>query len=406
MRRALLLIIALLAAGCGGEEPAPGFTPLATPDGPRSGQPRLASDGDRLLLSWVERNDTTAALRFAWWDGNAWTEPRTAASGAGWFVNWADTPGVVPAGDGRLAAFYLERTGPQPYAYGIRIVQSSDDGATWGPPAIPHAPDIQSEFGFVSVATDPAGDPQFFWLDGEHALGGHHGGEGAMALRTARLAADGRVHDAALLDDRVCDCCPTSAARTASGVAVAYRDRSADEIRDVAVARSDEGGWRQPGIPHADGWRIEGCPVNGPALVTDGARLALAWFSAAPGPRVQAAFSDDGETWESPVRIDDGAAVGRVDAAMLPDGDLLVSWIEAVEEGAELRVRRVASGGEVAEAVVAATITGDRATGMPRLAVVGGHVYAAWVEPGDPSRLRMARAPLDAVPRQPGPAGG
>jgi hypothetical protein len=50
------------------------------------------------------------------------------------------------------------------------------------------------------------------------------------------------------------------------------------EVRDIAVARYESGRWSEPVYPGAEGWRIEGCPVNGPALAADRDRVALAWF--------------------------------------------------------------------------------------------------------------------------------
>src|SRR5436190_15423749 len=64
--------------------------PLATP--PRSGMPQITVNGDRAILSWLEVASTGATLRFAERTDKGWTEPRTAASGTGWFVNAADVP--------------------------------------------------------------------------------------------------------------------------------------------------------------------------------------------------------------------------------------------------------------------------------------------------------------------------
>ena len=52
---------------------------------------------------------------------------------------------------------------------------------------------------------------------------------------------------------------------TADGPLVAFRDRSNQEIRDIHVARVEQGKWTEAVPVHADNWRIEACPVNGPA---------------------------------------------------------------------------------------------------------------------------------------------
>ncbi|HEV8393259.1 MAG TPA: hypothetical protein VGQ37_03250, partial [Vicinamibacterales bacterium] len=59
-------------------------------------QPQLSASGNRVVLSWVERHGETATLRFSDRTDTGWTEPGTVASGANWFVNWADVPSVIP----------------------------------------------------------------------------------------------------------------------------------------------------------------------------------------------------------------------------------------------------------------------------------------------------------------------
>ena len=71
---------------------------LPTPAASGSRSPQLATGDGRLVMSWVEpaADSTTMALRYAMFDGAAWSAPRTAAEGPDWFVNAADMPGVTP----------------------------------------------------------------------------------------------------------------------------------------------------------------------------------------------------------------------------------------------------------------------------------------------------------------------
>jgi hypothetical protein len=378
------------------------FEPVAGPAASPSGQPRLVGTDGGLLMSWVETADTVAELRYARWSGKRWSRPQVAATGTDWFVNWADTPGITPISDGRLLAFYLQRTGPQPYAYGIRVITSDGEGR-WSDPIIPHQDGLPVEYGFVSVVPQIDGSARIFWLDGTAMYtpggdsGGHGGHGGPMALRTAVVAADGVVRDTSLLDRRTCECCPTAAIATSQGALVAYRGRSEGEVRDIAVVHVTDAGAESPFIPHADGWTIAGCPVNGPALVSVGDFVALSWFTGAEGGKVQAVLSDDGgRTFGAPIRLDDGSPTGRVDAVALDNGDILVSWLEATEEGAQLRLRRI-SGGEARPTVAVAEVVTDRGTGMPKLAAYDGYIWASWVDTGART-VRVARARIDALP--------
>ncbi len=420
MRRALLacaLALPALAscrpggdADAAGGDSAPALSALReipSPAAPGSAEPNLAAGDDgRVYLSWVEpAPDSAHALRFAVLEGGRWSAPRTVASGRDWFVNWADFPSLAVLPGGRLAAHWLQRSGPGRYAYDVRIARSADGGATWSPGVVPHRDGVPAEHGFVSLWPAEGDSLGAVWLDGRKyaaaeahggaAEDGHGGGE-TMLVHTA-LAADGGVGAERPLDARICDCCQTGQATTSAGPLVVYRDRSPDEIRDVYVVRRVGGRWTEPRPVHADGWKIPACPVNGPQVAARGERVAVAWFTGARDTaRVLVAFSRDaGATWGAPVRVDDGDPAGRVDVELLDGGAALVSWIERTGgEAAEVRARRVAAGGERGAAITVAATGGERASGFPRMVRSGGEVVFAWTAPGDPSVVRTARAAL------------
>src|SRR5262249_38152500 len=147
-------------------------------------------------------------------------------------------------------------------------------------------------------------------------------GQDNMSLRAATFDRDGKEVTASLIDDRVCDCCPTAVAISADGSVAAFRDRSRDDVRDIAVARlanGSRGQWSASSPVHADGWKIDACPINGPAISARGRQVAVAWMTATEDQgRAFAAFSSDGgATFGAPVRLDDAASQGRVGVALL-----------------------------------------------------------------------------------------
>lgn len=332
----------------------------------------VAPDG-RVLLSWIDRlDDGRHALRFSVKEGDGWSAPRVIAEGADWFVNWADFPSIIALPDGSLAAHWLVKSAAATYAYDVRIARSTDGGAHWSAPLVPHRDGTPTEHGFVSLFPARDGRLAAAWLDGREG--------GAMTLRYAAVGPDGAMQDEALLDSRVCDCCQTSAAVTAEGPLVVYRDRSSQEVRDIAVVGLREGRWSEPrGLP-ADGWEIQGCPVNGPAIAASGGRVAVAWFTAAKdAPRVRLAFSNDaGASIGTPVRVDDGNPLGRVDVALLDDGSAVVSWVESSPEGSSLRVRRIRANGEPGAAVIVVPAGAKLANGFPQMARSGDTLVFAW----------------------------
>lgn len=394
-----------------GEEPQPpleSITAIDAPAGPNSGEPYLAVDGaGRVHLSWLERNaDSTVALRLAVREDGQWSTPVAVTTRSDLFVNWADFPSVFVAPSGRVVMHWLQKRAGGKYSYDVMTRQSTDGGATWSEPRVLHDDNVAAEHGFVSFFATDSDSVEAVWLDGRATAGGGHDGpempRGAMQLGNTRIGADGGVAATALLDSRICDCCQTSAAMTARGPVVVYRDRSPDEIRDIGVLRLVNGTWTEPALVHADNWHIEGCPVNGPAVVANGDNVAVAWFTGARDTaRVNVAFSHDaGATFGAPTRVDDGNPAGRVDVEFDGAGRALVSWLERVgDDGAEVRIRAVSRDGSRSQAMVVANSAAARSSGFPRMVRSGDEIIFAWTQPGDTARVRMASARLTGQER-------
>jgi hypothetical protein len=416
----LLPATALLFAGClrnavnapaAQATPSPQAAPVVreadSPAGADSREPELFTGTDgRVILSWVEKKGKKShTLRFAVRDPSGWSEARTVAEGDNWFVNWADFPSVVALADGSLAAHWLVKSGSGTYAYDVNVARSRDGGKTWGRAVVPHTDGTQTEHGFVSLLPLADGRLGAVWVDGralQDLKEGHEEEESplpvSMQLRYAAIDGAGKLSDEAVLDERICECCQTSAVMTADGPLAAYRDRSEQEVRDIHFVRGQPDGWSTPRPVHADGWQVKACPVNGPQLAAEGRRVALAWFTGeGDAPRVQVSFSADaGATFGPPVRVDDGEAMGRVDVLLLADGSALVCWMSGGAEGGANKVRRVAPDGTLGPVAVIAKTDVSRSSGFPRMARLGETVLFAWTQFGKPSQVRTAIADVSA----------
>jgi hypothetical protein len=364
-----------------------------------SREPELTATQDgRVILSWVEKiGEKRYALRTATLDETGWSEARTVSEGENWFVNWADFPSVVAVKDEALAAHWLVKSGSSTYAYDVNISQSKDGGKSWSKPIVPHRDNTQTEHGFVSLIPLNDGRLGAVWLDGRNMKNMKESDEHApapesMTLRYAAIDASGKLSDETQLDERVCECCQTSATVTSQGPIAVYRDRSQNEVRDIYIVRQVNGSWTTPQPVFTDNWQINGCPVNGPSVSAEGPRVVVAWFtSAADTPHVKVAFSQDaGATFSQPIQVDDGENVGRVDALLLADGSVLVCWLSGNVEGGQIKVRRVQANGSIGPAAVIAQTDVSRSSGFPRMARFGNQVHFAWTEFGKPSRVRTA----------------
>lgn len=390
------------------------------PAGPGALAPNLVASGpDELLLTWLEPEGTPEGkpaahrLRLSRWQKRAWSEAVTLAQGAALVANWADFPSVAKGADGALVAHWAERSGASPYAYDVVLGRSTDGGKSWKRLGPAHDDKTQTEHGFVSLLKEEGG-VRAFWLDGRETAGaeghaGHDGhGAGAMTLRTARIGRS--VQQGERIDGRVCDCCGTSAAMTAEGPVVVYRNRDENEVRDIFILRRTRKGWSEPRAVHADGWRVPGCPVNGPTVVASGRKVAVAWYTYAEDrPRVRLAFSEDaGARFGPPVEVDGpvGSRVplGRVDVVLEDDGSALVSWLASEREEASLFVRRVTPDGRLGSPLTLAKTRADRQSGFPRMERLGGSLLVAWTEVSTPSHVRVVQLPATEVPQAAAPA--
>lgn len=396
----------LLVAACEGAPPETApmlgvIDTLISPAGPRSGEPNVAVGPDgRVWLSWLEQtSDSIAELRVAAFNGSAWSQPATVIARRDLMVNWADFPSVFATASGRLVAHWLQRNDSGKYSYEVRTAQSADAGLTWSAPKTLHRDRARAEHGFVSFFAAAGDSVGAVWLDGRKFAVKSEKPE--MQLATTTIAPDGSLGAEAFIDERICDCCQTDVALTSRGAIVTYRDRSDAEIRDIYVVRRDGQGWTTPTLVHDDGWKIPGCPVNGPAIAARGDTVAVAWFTAAADTaRVRLAFSyDAGATFGPPLRIDGGLPIGRVDVQLDDSARAVVAWLERTDSAnAALRLRVAAPNGALSPPLTLAATSAARASGFPRMVLQHGtgepHVILAWTIAGDPSTVRVARVRL------------
>lgn len=348
-------------------------------------------------MSWLEPvgNSGTVALRFARFDGR-WSEPRTIAQGSDFFINWADFPSIVEDETGTLIAHWLKKSGTGTYAYDIRYAISRDNGRSWSDSRLLNRDGKKVEHGFVSIVSRRRGGFAASWLDGRQMPEDKEAGD--MTLRYAEIAPDGRLSRESSLDQRTCECCTTAMASTGSGFVIAYRDRSEREIRDINIVTIANGRSSAPRRVYEDGWKIAGCPVNGPQLDARGRNVAVAWFTGAGDrPRVNVAFSSDGGTkFAAPVRVDAGTPMGRVDILMLSDSDALVIWMEGLGNAAQVSARRVSRSGKLGPIVKLADSSSGRSSGFPRAALLGRAAYFAWTEAAAGKRVHVATADVSS----------
>ena len=145
--------------------------------------------------------------------------------------------------------------------------------------------------------------------------------------------------------------------------------------------RQIEQDWTQPRRVYEDNWEIAGCPVNGPKIIADGKKVAIAWYTMAQDTaKVKVIFSTNaGASFSEPVRIDEGKPLGRVDIAFVGE-DMVASWLEQKDKHAEIRLVQLNATGKVGPSRLLTKTSAERSSGFPIMEPYKDKLLVAWTE--------------------------
>jgi hypothetical protein len=213
----------------------------------------------------------------------------------------------------------------------------------------------------------------------------------------ARFDPDGTRHER-LIAPFVCFCCKTATA-TGRGqdVYVAWRHVYPVNLRDIAVARSTDGGltFRAPVRVSEDGWVIDGCPEDGPSIAVDPAGIVhVAWptLVTVGGSTEKAVFysfsADGGQSFAPRIRLDDAAddGVAGHPQIAIADSRVVAVWDERLGDRSRVRLREIAPAPQAGWAPVLGTLRtldDDRAGQYPSVTAAAGAVLVAWTANAD-----------------------
>jgi hypothetical protein len=383
-------------------------------------QPSLAVDRNRsiFILSWQSRlKDGCTALKTAELSITGKLGPaREAARGCNWFVNWADFPSLVVADNGDWITHWLEKTSGSTYAYEIRLVRSRDRGKTWSTPIVVHDDATDTEHGFVAMAPLVNDQVLIAWLDGRQMMSANAGTDhsnhsahkehahAGMSLRSAIIDRDGKISEARLADASVCSCCGNDLVRTKNGGHwLVFRDND-DNLRDFGLQRRTANQWHTPTKLHADGWKVEGCPVNGAALATQNNQVLAVWPTMGTGTQLEvrakllgepksqiapnASDKDSSQVARSALdknaflRLDAGDSVlGRPDLTAFSNGWLVSLLGNSTKAGnTALKLIWLDSKLQLRSELNLRELEAGRNIGMPRIAAIGKIAMLVWTQ--------------------------
>jgi hypothetical protein len=418
------LAIAWAVAGCSADAPLDGSVDAATLAGPGAGNPTVAVDprDGTVFVAWVDGPEGArdVFLSRAGSDGRASEPVRVNEVPGDATLHEAAPPQVAlgPGGEVYVAwesAYPVE--GRRFNASNLRFARSLDGGTTFGATVTVNSDGdgLPSSHTFHNMAVAPDGSIYLSWIDGRardrarlelarasteaaHAGGeAHHGHGGHEAdLPGSELwvavSRDGgsSFREIAVVDRDVCPCCRTGLATGPDGsVYVAWRKIFEGEVRDIAIARSMDGGatFDAPRPVHRDGWVFPGCPHAGPgiAVASDGS-VHVAWYTGRDGAAgtYYAASRDGGRTFGAPQPLLVGEWVPPSLATVAAVGDRV--WVAWDDRRAEPDKRTIhvarAEGGRLVER---STLAGS----VPDLALAAGVRAVAWQQGGGVRLITM-----------------
>ncbi len=380
----VMIVLAAVAAGCARHAtPAADATVTLAVDGRSNSHVSLAANGDRVVATWLGSADAGADVFAATSEdgGVHFGAPVRVNDVAGDAGGNGEQPPRVAIKDRAVTVVWVSK---RQGVSGIRAAQSSDGGRTFSPARTISPDGVTGARGWESAAISDDGVVHAAWLDGRNAApmpAGHHE-HGAMRqdIVHAMWRAGEPVVESPVADN-VCFCCKTGVATRGRDVFVVWRHLFDGGVRDIAIARSTDGG-RTFGAPvrvSADNWKIDACPDDGPSLAieADGA-VRVAWptllqDAATPHMAIFEAVSRDGGATFSPRARVDGAATGASHPRLaVAAGARVIVWDEAAAEGRRVMLR---GAGDAVR-----TLAEGGSASYPAVAPAPGAFVVAWAE--------------------------
>jgi hypothetical protein len=411
-----------LAVALPGGADGRGETVLAVP-GRSNTNASIAAAAQTVAITWVAagtgRPDVYVAVSAD--AGRTFRRPVLASGPLGADVSGEQPPRLLlTPRPGRLPALTVVWTAKGMHGTRLLSARSDDGGRRFSPPAPVSGSDAPGNRGWESVAITSSGDAVAAWLDhrelasapGE-AHGAHHGEhhpaerDGVARAQLSKLwfgpvrgAGSARAVAAG-----VCYCCKTALAAGPGGrLFAAWRHVYPGNVRDIAFTASNDGGrtFAAPIRVSDDGWVLDGCPENGPAMAVDAAgQVHLVWPTLvvpAGASREQElalfyAVSRDGQRFTARQRIPSASVARHPQLALGPRGDLLVAWDEPAGGRRRIAIARGRLDANGVASFVRTTLDDRRSASYPVVAVTAEGPLVAWTSTSTTSRaeIRVAR---------------
>jgi hypothetical protein len=416
-----VLLLGSLAAGCARYGSSTDTSELAIPDRANANV-TVAADGRRVAAAWAATATTGTDVYLAVSDdeGRSFARPvRVNDIEGDASSNGEQPPRVALRGD-TLSVIWVSKRGG---ATAIRSALSTDGGRTFAAAHTITPPGAAGARGWESAAIADDGTLHAAWLDGRsstppspppshaaHATAGqaptqdsspslpaghqHHSGPMKQNIYHAMWKPGEAPVELEVAAD-VCFCCKTAIVTRASDVYIAWRHLFPGGVRDIAIARSADGGrtFSTPTRVSEDNWKIDACPDDGPAMAIEAdGEIAIVWPTLVQDPAgarmgiFRATSRDGGKTFSPRERMDAGDAAPAHPRLTEAAQGTAVVWDELANGTRRVMLR--------APGAAPLAVSNGRAASYPAIAATAAGFVVAFTDQLDgQSIVRALRVP-------------
>jgi hypothetical protein len=386
--------------------------------GRTSATPWIASSGRQVAVSWMATAAGTSDIFVALSDdeGRTFAAPVQVNTVAGDGRANGEFPPRVAFGAadsaGRreiVVAWNAKDQGTE-----VKIARSRDGGRTFTAPDALQAPGAAGDRGWHSMAVDERGVAHVIWLDhrglaAAKSEGGHQGEHDGVAMAQKSslyyaAAGPGAAKGERAVAPGVCYCCKTAVVAAPGRIVTAWRHVFAGNVRDIAFTESRDGGRSFSPVARVseDGWSINGCPDDGPALaVGPDARVHAVWPTVVQGPETSGAIFyaalGTGSAFTARQRVPTLGSLKPSHPQVVVDGTgrVVVAWDEVLDG---VRTAGFVTGAAEADGRIRfgrPTVLAVGPTAYPVMVATGRGVLAAWTS-GPPTASSVHVRRIDA----------
>jgi hypothetical protein len=406
-------------------ETAPAETTLGVA-GLSNATPSLAALGRTVVAVWTAGKGGIVNVYVATSgdSGVTFSEPRRVNDREGDVsANSEQPPRVVISGSGAaraLTVIWSKRSDATQKTRQdvIQMARSTDGGRTFAPAKTIHDPKLSGARGWQSLTAGADGLVHAVWLDGrdaerkmseamDHARMTNAPvakGQPPQDVYHGTLAPDGRIIESRIATG-VCFCCKTAVAVDGRGaVYAAWRHIFPGSMRDMAFAKSTDGGLHFGPLVRVseDNWELNGCPEDGPAMAVEASGVIhIVWATLVSDGEPQKALfyatSRDGKTFSPRARVPTAGMTNpsHPQLTLTPDGGPVIVWDEVMGGARRVVLSRVSRGGAPGRPEV---LSGSEPASYPvTIPSNAGELLVAWTSRSSPDqsliRLRRLRVP-------------